>query len=144
MRERMSTGSDNLQSLFAHQTRNDTAQVCDIGSSFFYVFADSGAHFDHRLDHFGLDLLTEQHLAFFQDFRDMRTQFVGMRINNLKLFFNTECELLEHVSGDSSQWPVPAILRYPVSPPGWELTVSVFFMGRLLQRVSRAWLATTS
>jgi hypothetical protein len=99
MRERMSAGSDNLQSLPAHQTRNDTAQVCDIGSSFFYVFADSGAHFDHRLDHFGFDLLTEQHLALFQDFRDMRTQFAGMRINNLKLFFNTECELLEHASG---------------------------------------------
>jgi hypothetical protein len=47
--------------------RKDTAQVCDIGASLFYVFADSGAYFDHRLDHFGFDLLTEQHPAFFQD-----------------------------------------------------------------------------
>src|ERR1051326_7566135 len=115
----MSAGSDNLQPLLAHQTRNDTAQVCDIGSSFFYVFADSGAHFDHGLDHFGFDLLTKQHLAFFQDFRDMRTQFAGMRINNLKLFFNTECELLEHAAGgtffsvtDFSHTP------YRVSPNG--------------------------
>ena len=100
MRERMSAGSDTLLALLAHQTRNYTAQVCDIGLSFFYVFADSGAHFEYQLDHFGFDLLTEQHLAFFQDFRDMRTQLTGMRINNLKLFFNTECELLEHASGD--------------------------------------------
>src|ERR1044071_4301077 len=119
MRERMSAGSDDLQALLAHQTRHDTAQVCDIGSSFFYVFADSGAHFDHRLDHFGFDLLTEQHLAFFQDFRDMRTQLAGMRINNLKLFFNTECELLEHASGDfPSQCLIPAILQ-PYSSPGF-------------------------
>src|ERR1051325_11821084 len=96
----MRSGSDDLQPLLAHQTTNDTAQVCDIRSSFFYVFADSGAHFDHRLDHFGLDLLTEQHLAFFQDFRDMRTQLAATRINNLKLFFNTKCELLEHATGD--------------------------------------------
>src|SRR6185503_134962 len=108
----MRAGSDNLQPLLAHQTRNDTTQVCNIGSSFFYIFADPGAHFDHRLDHFRFDLLTEQHLAFFQDFRDMRTQFACMRINNLKLFFNTECELLEHASArlsfsvtDSSHTP---------------------------------------
>src|SRR5690349_17545668 len=124
MRERMSAGSDNLQSVFAHQTRNDTAQVCDIGSRFFYVVADSGAHFDHRLDHFRFDLLTEQHLALFQNFRDMRTQLAGVRINNLKLFLNTECELLEHASGNSLLSDGSSSL--PSFPNGSELTVSCF------------------
>src|SRR6185503_1752261 len=95
----MSAGSNNLQPLLAHQTGKDTAQVCDVPSSFFYVFADSGAHFDHRLDHFWFDLLTEQHLAVFENFRDVRTQLAGLRIDNLKLFFDAECELLEHTSG---------------------------------------------
>src|SRR5690348_5926544 len=141
MRERMSTGSDNLQSLFAHQTRNDTAQVCDIGSSFFYVFADSGAHFDHRLDHFRFDLLTEQHLAFFQDFRDMRTQLAGVRINNLKLFLNTECELLEHASGNSLLTDRFKLLTE--FPKWFGADGQLFFMGRLPECVSRASLATT-
>src|ERR1041384_7090906 len=143
MRERMSAGSDNLQSLPAHQTRNDTAQVCDIGSSFFYVFADSGAHFDHRLDHFGFDLLTEQHLALFQDFRDMRTQFAGTRINNLKLFFNTECELLEHASvtfflSDRFQpYSLPSFSKW------FGVDGQLFFHGWITGVVSRASLATT-
>jgi hypothetical protein len=52
-----------------------------------------------------------------------------MRINNLKLFFNTERELLEHASGDFlSQWPIPAILLTETEfyPNGSELTVSCF------------------
>src|SRR6187397_1509745 len=112
----MSAGSNNLQPLLAHQTRKNTPQVCDVPSSFFYVFADSGAHFDHRLDHLWFDLLTEQHLAVFENFRDVRTQLAGMRINDLKLFFDTECELLEHASGTV----------FPTTGEG----------------VSRAWLAT--
>src|ERR1051326_5118770 len=75
----------------------------------------------------------------------MRTQFARMRINNLKLFFNTECKLLEHASGelsfsmiDSSHTP------YRVSPNGSELTVSCFFfVGGLSECVSPASLATT-
>src|SRR4030095_5235139 len=95
MREGVCARSNNLQALFAHQAGNDTAQVCDIASSFFYIIADSRAHFDHRLDHFRFDLLAEQRLAFLEDFRDMRTQLAGMRIDNLEFFFNADAELLE-------------------------------------------------
>ena len=78
MRERMSAGSDDLQALLAHKAGKDAAKICDIGASFFYIFADSRAHFDHRLDHFGFDLLAEQRLAFSENFGDMRPQLTGV------------------------------------------------------------------
>ena len=53
----MSAGSDNLQPLLAHERREDAAKIGDMSASFFYVHADAGAHFDHRLDHFRFDLL---------------------------------------------------------------------------------------
>jgi hypothetical protein len=50
-----------------------------------------------------------------------------MRIDNLKLFFDTECELLEHASGTFFlSGPIPAIHLTEFSPNGSELTVSCF------------------
>jgi hypothetical protein len=36
-----------------------------------------------------------QHPALFENFRDVRAQLAGVRINDLKLFFNAKGELLE-------------------------------------------------
>ena len=93
----MCAGSDNLQSLLAHQAGKEAAKICDIGASFFYIFADSCTYFDHRLNHFRFDLLAEQRLAFCENFGNMRTQLTGVRIDNLKLFFDAEGELLRHI-----------------------------------------------
>jgi hypothetical protein len=38
----------------------------------------------HRLDHLGLDLFAKQHLAFFEDLGDVRTQLARLRIDDLK------------------------------------------------------------
>ena len=92
----MCAGSDNLQSLLAYKAGENATKICDIGAGFFYILADPSAHFDHRLDHFRFDLLAEQRLAFSENFGDMRPQLTGVRIDNLKLFFNTERELLRH------------------------------------------------
>jgi len=44
-------------------------------------------------------LLAEQCLAFCENLRDVRTQPAGLRIDNLKLFFNAERELLpQHIN----------------------------------------------
>jgi hypothetical protein len=50
--------------------------------------------------------------------------------------------LLEHASGVFFS-VTGRHSPYPVSPNGSELTMSCFFMGRLLECVSRASLATT-
>ena len=69
----------------------------DVGAGFLNVVTDAGADFDHRLDHFRFDLLAEQHFAFVENFRNMRTQLARMRIDNLKFFFNAESELVRHI-----------------------------------------------
>jgi hypothetical protein len=73
------------------RTRAETlpAEICDVGAGFFYISADPSAHFDHRLDHFRFQLLAEERFAFSQNFTNVRTQFAGLRIDNLKFFFNT-------------------------------------------------------
>src|SRR6185436_15974789 len=60
------------------------------------VIANTGAYLDHRLDHFRLDLLAENHLAFFQKFGNVATQFARLRIYNLELFLDSQSELTEH------------------------------------------------
>ena len=51
---------------------DDAAESRDVGSCFLDVATNAGADFDHRLDHLGLDLLAQQHLALLQNLRDMR------------------------------------------------------------------------
>src|SRR6185369_14820975 len=68
----------------------------DIGACFLDVATDAGAHFDHRLDHLGLDLFAQQHLAFFEYLGDVRAQLARLRIDDLKFLFDTQCKLIEH------------------------------------------------
>src|ERR1043165_7063935 len=93
----MRTGSDNHQALLADKAGENTAKIYDIGAYFFYIFADPGTDFDHRLNYFRFHLLAEQRFAVIQNFRDVRAQFAGFGIDYLKLFFDTERELLEHI-----------------------------------------------
>src|SRR6266568_8344561 len=93
----MCAGSNNLKSLLAYNGGENATKICDIGASRLDIFADPSAHFDHRLDHFRFDLLAEQRLALCENFGNMRTQLTGVRIDNLKLFLDAECELLRHI-----------------------------------------------
>src|SRR6266404_1508883 len=92
----MGRGSDDLQSALLRQRRDDGAQAGDVGASFLNVLADAGADLDLRLNHLRLDLLAENHLAFVEELRHVRTQLARLRIDDLKLFLNTKCELIEH------------------------------------------------
>jgi hypothetical protein len=67
-----------------------------------------------------------------------------MRINNLKLFFNTECELLEHAPADFLLRDRFQPYSLPSSRDGFELIVRLFVHGWIAGvGVSRASLATT-
>src|SRR5207253_1683047 len=93
----MSRGGNNLQSIFFGQRGDDATETADVRAGFLNVLADAGADFDLRLDHFRLDLLAKQHAAFFENLGDVRTQLARLWIDDLKFFFNTECELVEHL-----------------------------------------------
>src|SRR6266550_346277 len=96
-RKRMCRSSNNHQARLGRQTGNNAAQACNIRSGFLNVLTDTCADLDHGLDHLGLDLLAENHLALFQELGDVRPQFASLRINYLKLLFNSQCELIEHI-----------------------------------------------
>src|SRR4030095_138010 len=91
----MCARGDNLQIPLAYQVRENAAKVCDISAGFFDVFADSGADLDHRLDHLRLDLFAQKHLAVFENFRHMRSQLAGLRIDKLEFFLDTKGKLLK-------------------------------------------------
>src|SRR2546426_2637368 len=92
----MSRGGYNYQAGLCREAGNNAAQARDIRARLLDVFADAGADLDHRLNHLGLDLLAQQHPAFVEELRDMRAQLTRLWIDDLKLFFNSECELAEH------------------------------------------------
>ena len=93
----MRRSSDDHKSVLLRQAGDDAAQTRDVSARFLDVAANAGADFHHRLDHLGLDLLAEQHLAFFEDLGDVRTQLACLWIDDLKLLFDTQCELIEHL-----------------------------------------------
>jgi hypothetical protein len=66
VRKRMRRGRHDRQSGLPCQAGNDAAQTRDVRARFLDVFANPGAHLDHRLNHLGLDLLAENHLPFFE------------------------------------------------------------------------------
>ena len=93
----------NPKSVLLGQRGNDTPQVRYISPRLLDVFADAGADLDHRLDHLGLDLFAENHLPFVEKLRNVRTQLARLRIDDLKLFFYAECELIEHTQQSSNK-----------------------------------------
>ncbi len=95
-RNRMCRGGNNLESVLLRQRRNDRAQASDVGTGFLNIFADARADFDLGLNHLGLDLFAEQHPAFVKKLHDVRLQLARLGIDDLKLLFNAECELIEH------------------------------------------------
>src|SRR5438132_539006 len=97
----------NLQPVLLCEGGYDAAQACDVCASFLNILADSGTNFDLRLDHLGLDLLAEQHPPLIENLRHVRTQLARLRIDDLKLFFDTESELIEHERLSPSYPPHP-------------------------------------
>jgi len=92
----MGRSCGDLQPVLLSERRYDAAEAGDVGAGFLNVFADAGAHFDLRLDHLRLDLFAEQHPALVENLRHVRTQLTRLRIDDLKLFFDPERELIEH------------------------------------------------
>src|SRR5581483_1722213 len=90
MRERMSRSGSKDESIFPGQLVDCATQVCNVSPSFLYVFADAGSDLDHRLMHFGLDLLAQKHLTFFKNFIYARFQLARFGIDDLELFFNPD------------------------------------------------------
>src|SRR2546425_164749 len=120
-RKRMRRGGDNHQISFCRQARDDAAQAGNIRARFLNVLADAGADLNHRLDHLRLDLLAEDHLAFFQEFRDVRTQLARFRINNLEFFFDSQRELVKHMNASKMRTtglPEDDWSAYPSLRPG--------------------------
>src|SRR5215216_305680 len=111
MRDRMRRRSDDDESILLRQPGDDAAESCDVSACFLDVATNARAHFHHRLDHLGLDLLAQQHLAFFEDLRDMRAQFARLWINDLKFLFDAQCELIEHLPSFPSPLTCPKISR---------------------------------
>src|ERR1051325_3352476 len=70
-RDRVRRGGDDHQSGLAREPGDDAAQARDVGPRFLYVATDSRPDLDPRLNHLGLDLLAENHLALFQKFGDV-------------------------------------------------------------------------
>ena len=79
------------EALLAREPGDDGAQPRDVGARLLNVAADAGADLDLRLDHLGLDLLAEQHLALFEHLRDVRAQLARLRVDDLKLLLDAEC-----------------------------------------------------
>src|SRR5947208_2582000 len=95
-RNRMRRSRHDLQPVLLCQSGDDAAQARNVYARFLNVLADARANFDLRLNHFRLDLLAQDHLAFFEKLRDVRPQFATLRIDNLELFFDTQGEFIEH------------------------------------------------
>src|SRR5215212_5559686 len=85
------------ESILLRETGNNTPQPCDVGSCFLDIATNSRPHFHHRLDHLRLDLLAEQHLALFENLGHVRAQLARLRIDDLKLLFDAQCKLIEHL-----------------------------------------------
>src|SRR5216683_61738 len=88
----------DLKAILLGQRCNNTSQVRYVGPRLLNVLAHAGAYLNHRLDHLGLNLLAENHLAFVKKLRYVRAQLARLRIDDLKLLFDAECELIEHTS----------------------------------------------
>src|SRR5688572_22002477 len=93
----MRRSGDDRQPIFPREPGDDAAESRNVSACFLDVVANARAYFHHRLDHLGFDLLAEQHLALFEDLRDMRAQFARGWVNDLEFLFDAQCELIEHL-----------------------------------------------
>src|SRR5690349_8255577 len=92
----MRRSGDDHEAVFPGEAGDDAAQARDVLAGFLDVATNASPDLDHRLNHFRLDLLAEQHLAFLEDLGDVRTQFARLRIDDLKFFLDAQRELIEH------------------------------------------------
>src|SRR5439155_15222393 len=65
-RDGVRRGGNYLEPILLGQRGNDTTQVRYVSPCFLNVIADPSADFNHRLNHLRLDLLAENHFAFFK------------------------------------------------------------------------------
>src|SRR6185312_12475686 len=93
----MGRGRYDSQSGLSSQPRDNAAQPGDVSARLLNVLANARADFNHRLNHLRLDLLAEDHLPLFQEFRDVRAQLTRLWVNYLELLFDAEGELIEHM-----------------------------------------------
>ncbi len=94
VRDRVGGGGYNGEPFAVCQLGDGAAQANDIGSTFFDVAADAGSNLDHRLVHFRLDLLAEDHPTLVEHFIHPGAQLTGVRVDDLKLFLDADREIV--------------------------------------------------
>src|ERR1043165_4014844 len=99
----MRRSGNDYKPVLSCEAGDDAAQARDVFAGLLDVATNSGPDLDHRLNHFRLDLLAQQHLAFFEDLGDVRTEFARLRIDDLKFLFDAQRELIEHSSPLATQ-----------------------------------------
>ena len=95
-RERMRRGRNDRHSLLLRQAGNYASKCRNVFAGFLNIGTNARSDLDHRLDHLWLYLFAEQKLAFFEDLGNMRFQLARFRVDDLKLLFDPESELVEH------------------------------------------------
>src|SRR5258708_3010452 len=89
----MSRASGDAESLGPGKSGDSGAKFDCICARLLNVSADAGANLDHRLMHFRLHLLTQEHAALVHHLGYMRTELARDRIDDLKLFFDSKREV---------------------------------------------------
>src|SRR5438477_3351421 len=92
MREWMSTGGGNLQSVLRCKRCQLASKIDDLLSRASRVAADLGAELDHRLMHLRLNVLFQNHFAAGENLLNVRTQLARFRIDDLEFFLDSESE----------------------------------------------------
>jgi len=64
-RERVGARGDDCEPVSIGEGRGNSAKICEIGTGFLYILADSCAHLDHRLNHLRPNLLAQKFDAIF-------------------------------------------------------------------------------
>ncbi len=94
MRERMCRSCDDREILALRKLGDYSTQPDDICLRLLDVTTDHRSDFNHRLMHLGLDLLTENHSPFVQNFVDARPEVARRWIDDLELFLDADGEVV--------------------------------------------------
>src|ERR1044072_1756173 len=96
LRDGVSRSGGDVRFFLAPEPGGDGAQACDVVARLLYVAADAGADLDLCLNHLGLDLLAEHHLALIEHLRDARAQLPRLRVYDLKLLLDSQRVAFRH------------------------------------------------
>src|SRR5690348_7016726 len=88
----MRPGRGDAQPVVVREPDDLASQPRDFSSRLGDVAADRRADFDHRVMHLALDLVLEPLLALGEELLDVRLELPRLRVDDLELLFDAECE----------------------------------------------------